>query len=129
MKDDNDEILLFEADFEIIRNLTKKVDLLDINLNKLISNNNVFIEGMLKINEINDSDKNKEIIEIENKCENNEISEKNIKQIKKICKKCKKQIFKKYDFCYKHCQDENIIPQNVKRKDYDNYVKQIKTNN
>lgn len=113
MKDDDDEILLFEADFEIIRNLTKKVDLLDMNLNKIISNNNIFIESMLKIN---DSDKNKE---------NNEIIEKKIKQIKKICKICKKQIFKKYEYCYKHCQEENIIPKNIKRKDYDDYVKEI----
>lgn len=85
MKDDNDEILLFEGDFEIIRNLTKKADLLDINLNKLISNNNIFIESMLKIN---NSNKNKEIIEIENK------SEKNIKQIKKYVRNVKNKYLK-----------------------------------
>jgi hypothetical protein len=49
--------------------------------------------------------------------------EKSEKHIKELCKKCDKQKFKKYDYCYKHCQEENIIPKDIKRKDYDNYIK------
>lgn len=137
MDEDNDEMIMVEADYEIIRKLTNKVDLLDINLNKLINNNNVFIENMLKINNlenlnihdrsniINDKDDKDRTVENKNIQEKNEFSEKKIKQIKKLCKKCKKQIFKKYEFCYKHCQEENIIPQNIKRKNYDDYIKTL----
>lgn len=39
--------------------------------------------------------------------------------------KCKKQRFKKYDFCYKHCQEEDIIPKNIKRKNHDDYIKTL----
>lgn len=42
---------------------------------------------------------------------------------KKVCKKCNKTRFKKIDFCYKHCQEENIIPKNIKRKDFSEYEK------
>lgn len=41
----------------------------------------------------------------------------------KLCKKCKKHKFKKYNYCYKHCQEEDIIPNNIKRKDYNDYLK------
>lgn len=44
---------------------------------------------------------------------------------KKVCKKCNKTRFKKFDFCYKHCQEENIIPKNIKRKDFSEYEKTI----
>lgn len=46
-----------------------------------------------------------------------------IKDVKDICKKCGKHKFKKYDYCYKHCQEEDIIPKNVKRKDFNEYIK------
>jgi hypothetical protein len=50
-------------------------------------------------------------------------NEKTEKHVKEPCKKCDKQKFKKYDYCYKHCQEENIIPKDIKRKDYNNYIK------
>jgi hypothetical protein len=50
-------------------------------------------------------------------------NEKTEKHVKESCKKCDKQKFKKYDYCYKHCQEENIIPKDIKRKDYNNYIK------
>lgn len=61
---------------------------------------------------------------------NEDINKKNINKnqsehetLSNICKKCEKHKFKKYEYCYKHCQEENIIPKDVKRKDYDNYIK------
>ena len=47
--DEHDDMLMVEADFEIIKKLTNKVDLLDNNLNKLINNNNIFIENIIII--------------------------------------------------------------------------------
>jgi hypothetical protein len=58
-----------------------------------------------------------------------EIINKDINDIinhKETCKKSSKNRFKKYNYCYKHCQEENIIPKEVKRKDFDNYIKKEK---
>lgn len=44
---------------------------------------------------------------------------------KESCKKCEKNKFKKYDYCYKHCQEEELIPKDVKRKDFNDYIKEI----
>lgn len=72
------------------------------------------------------NNKNKDINEnnLENeqkdKYENIEKNEKN------LCKKCSKLKFKNNEYCYKHCQDENIIPKNIKRKDYNEYIKSKK---
>lgn len=78
-----DEMLLVEADFEIIRNLANKVDLLDKNLDNLINNNNIFIKNMLNVkkpedlNIENNNDKNKieDNIEIKNKLYNMKLEE------------------------------------------------------
>lgn len=91
-----DEMLLVEADFEIIRNLANKVDLLNKNLDNLINNNNIFIKNMLNVkkpedlNIENNNDKNKieDNIEIKNKLYNMKLEE-----LKNICKKNK---IKKY---------------------------------
>lgn len=50
------------------------------------------------------------------------------KPLKQLCKKCNKTQFKKFEFCYKHCQEEYIIPKNIKRKDYNEYEKNININ-
>lgn len=88
-----DEMIMVEADFEIIKKLTNKVDLLDKNLDKLINNNNDFIKNMEFINITNTTNTsndlniqeydNIEIIktklysmkleELRNLCKNNEI--------------------------------------------------------
>jgi len=90
---ENYEILMVEADYEIIRKLTNKVDLLDKNLDNLINNNNNFIENMLIMKtqekpntenvDKNGKEYNIEIIknklynmkleELKNICKNNEI--------------------------------------------------------
>lgn len=81
-----DGMLMVEADFEIIKKLTNKVDLLDKNLDKLINNNSVFIENMeiINITNIQECDKNK----IENNIENIKIKLNNMKleELKNICK-------------------------------------------
>lgn len=81
-----DGMIMVEADFEIIKKLTNKVDLLDKNLDKLINNNSVFIENMeiINITNIQECDKNK----IENNIENIKIKLNNMKleELKNICK-------------------------------------------
>jgi hypothetical protein len=75
---------------------------------------NVFFQNMNKI-------KSKEKIETQVEIINKDIND--IIKHKETCKKCEKNRFKKYNYCYKHCQEENIIPKEVKRKDFDNYIK------
>lgn len=92
--DEHDEMLMVEADFEIIKKLTNKVDLLDNNLNELINNNNIFIENMLIVKtqkdlntENNNNDKNK----IEDNIEiiKNKLYNMKLEELKNICKKNK----------------------------------------
>jgi hypothetical protein len=115
--DEHDEMLMVEADFEIIKKLTNKIDLLDNNLNKLINNNNIFIENMLIVKiqkDLNtENDNNNEAIQIENLKSNdkditleditlndinidiikNKLYNMKIEELKDICKKNK---IKKY---------------------------------
>lgn len=59
-----------------------------------------------------------------NKNKKDKIKTKNdIIKHKGLCKKCEKNKFKKYDYCYKHCQEEDLIPKEVKRKDFNEYIK------
>ncbi len=78
---------------------------------------NVFFQNMNKI-------KSKENLETQVEIINKDIND--IINHKETCKKCSKNKFKKYNYCYKHCQEENIIPKEVKRKDFDNYIKKEK---
>lgn len=86
--DEHDEMLMVEADFEIIKKLTNKVDLLDNNLNELINNNNIFIENMLIVKTQKDLNTENNIEIIKNKLYNMKLEE-----LKDICKKNK---IKKY---------------------------------
>lgn len=109
-----DEMLMVEADFEIIRNLTNKVDLLDKNLDNLINNNNIFIKNMLNVkkpedlnieNDNNDKNKIEDNIEIKNKLYNMKLEE-----LKNICKKNK---IKKYTSLNKN----NLVDYIMNHKD------------
>ena len=48
--EDDDAPLMVEADFEIIKTLTEKNNLLSINMNKLIQINDIFIQDIKNIN-------------------------------------------------------------------------------
>lgn len=86
------------------------------NDNKIQNNDKIyFLKHIDNIYFKNDKDKKEN--------EENAISVK--EDLDKICKKCEKHKFKKYKYCYKHCQDENIIPKEIKRKDYDKYIKNL----
>jgi hypothetical protein len=83
---DQDEMIMVEADFEIIKNLTNKVDLLDKNLYKLIINNNNFIESMEKIKTANTSNE-LDIQEYDNiEVIKTKLSGMKIDEIRKVCK-------------------------------------------
>lgn len=109
---ENDEMIMVEADFEIIRKLTNKIDLLDRNLDNLINNNNKFIENML----IMDTSKNLSIgdnnnydeKEIENNIEyiKNKLDNMKLDELKNICKKNE---IKKYSIYNKNKLIDYII--------------------
>lgn len=92
MYEDKDEMILVEADFEIIKGLTNRIDKLDVNLEKIIICNNIFISNMKIIeneekegdyNLKNDLDKNIETKSLNNK---NILNKMNLSELKKICK-------------------------------------------
>lgn len=83
---EHDEMIMVEADFEIIKNLTNKIDLLDSNLDKLINNNNNFIKSMLNINILNNND-NKDKIENNIEFIKNKVHNMKLDELKTICKK------------------------------------------
>lgn len=88
---ENDEMMMVETDFEIIKNLSNKVDLLDNNLDKLIYNNNIFIEKMININTSKDLniETNNNKNEIENNIDliKNKLNNMKLEELKNICKK------------------------------------------
>lgn len=92
MYEDKDEMILVEADFEIIKGLTNRIDKLYVNLEKIIICNNNFISNMKIIeneekegdyNLKNDLDKNIETKSLNNK---NILNKMNLSELKKICK-------------------------------------------
>lgn len=110
-EDENDEMIMVEADFEIIRKLTNKIDLLDKNVDNLINNNNKFIENMLIMDTskhsiaVDNNEEKKEIVDnlefIKNKLHNMKLEE-----LKNICKKSK---IKKYSIYNKNKLIDYII--------------------
>lgn len=115
-----------DSNIEILKNVLSKLEINIKEYNKIEK----IVNSIKNDNEIKDTDKLKIFIHINNvffneKSDNkkNEIKDKSIK--KGLCKKCEKNKFKKYDFCYKHCQEEDIIPKHIKRKDFDEYKKRI----
>jgi len=115
---ENDEMIMVEADFEIIRKLTKKVDLLDKNMDNLINNNNKFIENMLtmdisKDSSIEDNNNN----EIENNLEfvKNKLHNMKLEELKNICKKNE---IKKYSIYNKN----NLIDYIINYKDINKLI-------
>lgn len=107
---ENDEMIMVEADFEIIRKLTNKIDLLDKNLDNLINNNNKFIEN---IGDNNNDDKN----EIENNLEfiKNKLHNMKLEELKNICKKNE---IKKYSIYNKN----NLIDYIINYKDINKII-------
>ena len=91
--DEHDDMLMVEADFEIIKKLTNKVDLLDNNLNKLINNNNIFIENMLTVKTQKDNNNDKNKIEDNIGIIKNKLYNMKLEELRDICKKNK---IKKY---------------------------------
>lgn len=115
---ENDEMIMVEADFEIIRKLTKMVDLLDKNMDNLINNNNKFIENMLtmdisKDSSIEDNNNN----EIENNLEfvKNKLHNMKLEELKNICKKNE---IKKYSIYNKN----NLIDYIINYKDLNKLI-------
>lgn len=107
--DDMDKMILVEADFEIIKKLTNKINILDENLEKLIDNNNVFISKMI----IMEKSKTKDLENVENNIYSNNIDDiKNtlynmkIQELKDICKN---NYLKKYTNMKKNVLIEYII--------------------
>lgn len=92
MYEDKDEMILVEADFEIIKGLTNRIDKLDVNLEKIIICNNNFISNMKIIeNEEKDGEhnlKNNLDKNIETKSHNNKniLNKMNLSELKRICK-------------------------------------------
>lgn len=109
---ENDEMIMVEADFEIIRKLTNKIDLLDRNLDNLINNNNQFIENMLIMDTSKDSNignnNNYDKNEIEDNIEfiKNKLHNMKIDELKNICKKNE---IKKYSIYNKNRLIDYII--------------------
>lgn len=122
-KDDIDEMILVEADFEIIKKLTNKINTLDKNLEKLINNNNEFIEKMI----IMEKSKTKDL---ENKKMDNNISSDNIDNIKNIL--CNMKIQELKDICknnylkkYSNMKKNNLIEYIINNIDMDTLKKVI----
>lgn len=84
MYDDNDEMILVEADFEIIKNLTNKIDKLDENLEKLININNEFISKMKLKEKV--LDKNIETNNLNGNKNKSILINMNLNELKKVCK-------------------------------------------
>lgn len=84
MYDDNDEMILVEADFEIIKNLTNKIDKLDENLEKLININNEFISKMKLKEKV--LDKNVETNNLNGNKNKSILINMNLNELKKVCK-------------------------------------------
>jgi archaellum biogenesis ATPase FlaH len=111
-KYENDEMIMVEADFEIIRKLTKKVNLLDKNLDNLINSNNKFIENMLIMDTLKYScirdNNNDDKKEIENNLEfvKNKLHNMKLEDLKNICKKNE---IKKYSIYNKNSLIDYII--------------------
>lgn len=118
---ENDEMIMVEADFEIIRKLTKKVDLLDKNLDNLINSNNKFIENMFIMdtlkntnigNNNNNNNDDNEANEAKNNLEflKNKLQNMKLEELKNICKKNE---IKKYSIYNKN----NLIDYIINYKD------------
>jgi hypothetical protein len=118
---ENDEMIMVEADFEIIRKLTKKVDLLDKNLDNLINNNNKFIENMLTMDTSKDSSIGDNNNDGKNKIENslefvkNKLHNMKLEELKNICKKNE---IKKYSIYNKN----NLIDYIINYKDINKLI-------
>lgn len=88
-EDDMNEMMLVEADFKIIKELTNKINILDKKLEKLIVNNDEFIEKMI----ITENPKSKKYENIENDISSdntinviNILHDMKIQELKDICK-------------------------------------------
>ncbi len=119
---ENDEMIMVEADFEIIRKLTKKVDLLDKNLDNLINSNNKFIENMfimdsLKNTNIGNNNNNDDKNESKNNLEflKNKLQNMKLEELKNICKKNE---IKKYSIYNKN----NLIDYIINYKDINKLI-------
>lgn len=119
---ENDEMIMVEADFEIIRKLTKKVDLLDKNLDNLINSNNKFIENMfimdtLKNTNIGNNNNNDDKNEAKNNLEflKNKLQNMKLEELKNICKKNE---IKKYSIYNKN----NLIDYIINYKDINKLI-------
>lgn len=110
--DEQDEMLMVDADFKIIKKLTDKTDLLCNNLDKLINNNNVFIENMLNINTNKDLNNNDNKDKIVDNTENikNKLYNMKLEELKDICKK---NNIKKYTSFNKTKLIDYIISKNI----------------
>lgn len=106
MYDDEDEMILVDADFEIIKKLTNKINILDKNLEKLIDNNKEFIEKMINKENTEKTEKLNE--NIENNIDNIREMLYNMKlqELKNICKD---NHLKKYSNMNKNILVEYII--------------------
>lgn len=112
---ENDEMIMVEADFEIIRKLTKKVDLLYKNLDNLINSNNKFIENMFIMDTLkntNIGNNNNDDNEAKNNLEflKNKLQNMKLEELKNICKKNE---IKKYSIYNKN----NLIDYIINYKD------------
>jgi hypothetical protein len=119
---EKEEMIMVEADFEIIRKLTNKIDLLDKNFDNLINNNNRFIENMLtmdisKDSSIGDNNNNDDKNEIENNLEfvKNKLHNMKLEELKNICKKNE---IKKYSIYNKN----NLIDYIINYKDINKII-------
>lgn len=115
-QDEHDEMIMVEADFEIIRKLTNKVDLLNKNLDDLINNNNRFIENMLTVETSkdlnlyeNDNNDDKSKIEDNIKMIKNKLYSMKLEELRNICKKNE---IKKYSSFNKSSLIEYIVNYN-----------------
>ena len=121
-KYENDEMIMVEADFEIIRKLTNKIDLLDKNLDNLINSNNKFIENMfimdtLKNTNIGNNNNNDDKNEAKNNLEflKNKLQNMKLEELKNICKKNE---IKKYSIYNKN----NLIDYIINYKDINKLI-------
>lgn len=117
---ENDEMIMVEADFEIIRKLTKKVDLLDKNLDNLINSNNKFIENMFIMDTLkntNIGNNNNDDNEAKNNLEflKNKLQNMKLEELKNICKKNE---IKKYSIYNKN----NLIDYIINYKDINKLI-------
>lgn len=122
-----------DSNVDDLKNILEKLEINIKEFNKI----GKIVDSIKNDKEIKNIDKVKIFVNINNifsdeKIDNEIKIKKNNKKyinkdkiVKSSCKKCGKNKFKKYDFCYKHCQEENIIPKHIKRKDFDEYKKSL----